>query len=309
MPKRNLEVSPYRFAFNGKERDDEVKGSGNSYDFGARIYDERLGKWWSVDPKFKKYPGISTYNYTFNNPIIFVDPNGKDGRLSIDHEKKTITLETTVFLYGKDADNINTEFLESKLKKFGTERKVLDPETKEIYTVKLNIKFVRAKALDNADEAMSNPDDAQTLDPKLKKEIGFKAGDNLLEIKKINGGEGFVRTAGQATYQGANTGSADPDFGTIFHETFHFLGYDDRYDLINGLPKTHDDFEGDVLSDGTNYKENIHPIHFSDLLDFVIEQGLNGENVLHNDEIDNTERGSQPSSNEEIQQSKNRVKP
>ena len=39
----------YRFGFNGKENDNEVKGAGNSVDFGARIYDSRLGRWMSVD--------------------------------------------------------------------------------------------------------------------------------------------------------------------------------------------------------------------------------------------------------------------
>jgi hypothetical protein len=36
--------SSYVYSFNGAERDDEVKGSGNSLDFGARIYDSRLGR-------------------------------------------------------------------------------------------------------------------------------------------------------------------------------------------------------------------------------------------------------------------------
>jgi RHS repeat-associated protein len=46
----------YRFTFNGMEKDDEVKGVGNSLDFGARIYDSRLGRWLSVDPLSYKFP-------------------------------------------------------------------------------------------------------------------------------------------------------------------------------------------------------------------------------------------------------------
>jgi len=41
----------YRFGFNGQEKDDELKGEGNSYDFGARIYNPRLGIFLSPDPK------------------------------------------------------------------------------------------------------------------------------------------------------------------------------------------------------------------------------------------------------------------
>ncbi|HUM47427.1 MAG TPA: hypothetical protein PLD84_10885, partial [Chitinophagales bacterium] len=42
MPERNYSSDNYRFGFNGKENDNEAKGSGNSVEFGARIYDPRL---------------------------------------------------------------------------------------------------------------------------------------------------------------------------------------------------------------------------------------------------------------------------
>jgi len=45
MPGRIASSEDYRYGFNGKEKDDEVKGSGNSLDFGARMYDSRLGRW------------------------------------------------------------------------------------------------------------------------------------------------------------------------------------------------------------------------------------------------------------------------
>jgi len=69
--------SGYRYGFNSYERDDEVKGSGNSYDFGARIYDPRLGKFLSIDPKFKSYPYWSPYLFAGNNPIRFIDIYGE----------------------------------------------------------------------------------------------------------------------------------------------------------------------------------------------------------------------------------------
>lgn len=46
----------YRYGFNGKENDNEVKGSGNQYDYGFRIYDPRIGRFLSTDPLFKTYP-------------------------------------------------------------------------------------------------------------------------------------------------------------------------------------------------------------------------------------------------------------
>ncbi len=68
----------YRYGFNGMEKDDEAKGAGNSYDFGARMYDSRLGRWLTIDPLAGKYPSLSTYNFVANSPLVFVDPDGKD---------------------------------------------------------------------------------------------------------------------------------------------------------------------------------------------------------------------------------------
>ena len=85
MPERNSNLADYRFGFNGKENDNEVKGTGNSVDFGARIYDSRLGRWLSLDPLQAKYPGLSPYNFCANNPIMYVDP---DGRKIIIHYQK-----------------------------------------------------------------------------------------------------------------------------------------------------------------------------------------------------------------------------
>ncbi len=73
---RSYISSSYRFGFNGKEKDDEVNGDGNSLEFGARIYDSRLGRWLRIDPVFKAWS--STYQFASNNPINFVDPDGKD---------------------------------------------------------------------------------------------------------------------------------------------------------------------------------------------------------------------------------------
>jgi len=80
MPGRNWTAASadgYRFGFGGKEGDSEIKGENNSYDFGARIYDPRLGKWLSIDPLFQKYPFLSPYAYVANSPIIYYDSDGR----------------------------------------------------------------------------------------------------------------------------------------------------------------------------------------------------------------------------------------
>jgi RHS repeat-associated protein len=78
----------YRYGFNGMEKDDEIKGNGNSYDFGARLYSSRIGKWMSIDSEWKLYPDISPYAFAVNNPIRYVDPdgNGVNGGFSIKNQ-------------------------------------------------------------------------------------------------------------------------------------------------------------------------------------------------------------------------------
>ena len=60
--------------FSGKERDRET---GLSY-FGARYYDSDLSIWLSADPLMSKYPSLSPYTYCSNNPIMMLDPDGRE---------------------------------------------------------------------------------------------------------------------------------------------------------------------------------------------------------------------------------------
>ena len=63
-----------RYRYTGKERDEE---SGLYY-HGARYYVPWLGRWTAVDPLESKYAGMSSYNYGFNNPVVFNDPSGME---------------------------------------------------------------------------------------------------------------------------------------------------------------------------------------------------------------------------------------
>jgi RHS repeat-associated protein len=77
MPGRKYSASgSYRYGFNGKENDNEVKGEGNQQDYGMRIYDPRLGKFLSVDPLTKAYPWYTPYQFAGNMPIWAVDLDG-----------------------------------------------------------------------------------------------------------------------------------------------------------------------------------------------------------------------------------------
>ena len=68
----------YRYGFNGKENDNEVKGVGDQVDYGMRVYDPRVGRFLSLDPLQSKYPWYSPYHFAGNKPIWAVDLDGRE---------------------------------------------------------------------------------------------------------------------------------------------------------------------------------------------------------------------------------------
>jgi RHS repeat-associated protein len=66
----------YSYGFQGSEKDDEVKGEGNSYTTHFRQLDVRIGRWLTIDPRVKELPWQSPYCSMDNNPIRFNDPKG-----------------------------------------------------------------------------------------------------------------------------------------------------------------------------------------------------------------------------------------
>lgn len=67
----------YRFGFNGYENTDEIYGNDIAVDFGARVFDGRLGRFFSIDPRTSEYSWQSPYAYFSNSPIWKIDYEGK----------------------------------------------------------------------------------------------------------------------------------------------------------------------------------------------------------------------------------------
>jgi RHS repeat-associated protein len=74
---RSVNTSGYRYGFNGMEMDNEVNGTENSYDFGARMYDPRVGRFYSIDPLVRNFPYRSNYTFAADNPVLYIDKDGK----------------------------------------------------------------------------------------------------------------------------------------------------------------------------------------------------------------------------------------
>lgn len=113
VPNRHEATDGYRYGFNGKELDSELKGEGNSLDFGARMYDSRAGRWFAKDPLQMKYPSMSPYVSFENNPIIFVDPDGKDAIITI--SGNTITVKTVIYIDNSGINKMNVAQAQSDI--------------------------------------------------------------------------------------------------------------------------------------------------------------------------------------------------
>ncbi len=147
MPGRSFQGSDnYRYGFNGMEKDDEVKGAGNSYTVPFWQFDSRTGKRWNIDSVVKEFE--SPYATFSNNPVWFVDPSGADTTI------KTSTARETI-------------------------KAIIDPKNRKTYGDELPF-IINSAVLDN-EESLTITDDINDLPftpPKGVKGTVIKLGEN-----------------------------------------------------------------------------------------------------------------------------------
>ena len=64
------------------------------------MYDTRLGRWMSRDALENKYPFLTPYNFVANNPILFIDIDGRDFIVKNKHDQAQITSALSLLFNG-----------------------------------------------------------------------------------------------------------------------------------------------------------------------------------------------------------------
>ncbi|MBK9687518.1 MAG: RHS repeat-associated core domain-containing protein [Saprospiraceae bacterium] len=224
MPNRNYSSEKFRHGFNGQEKDDEVKGVGISYFYEARVFDPRLGRWLSKDPYFMSYTSLSPYNYSFNSPLKYSDPDGKNGTLTITKiSDKTVQVEivSTIWVENSVTDNV-LETMQAQLNSHLNSKTINGEEQGIQIVVIFNISIKRKEEKSNPNpgdnEAILNFQEDRSEAP-FSKTSGEQSENNKVTVTTSPGNKMFL----------TNKATEDENGNTIPHEFLHLLGLIDRY--------------------------------------------------------------------------------
>ena len=231
---------PYRFT--GKELDNQ--NGLNWYDFGARWFDVAgVPMWTSVDPLAEKYYNVSPYAYCNNNPVMFIDPDGRDGIISI--YGNNITISANVYLYGTGATKTVLQQMQDDVNNIWGKNYSVEHEGKS-YNVSFDINLSLYDG-----EKKNNPlIIADSWNPYSRNNY-IKVSDDCQRSKVYGGDEGHWRSKGR---NGEPLAKDDP----APHEVGHLLGLSDQYTDENGINKG---WENNIMGNSRNGKADNRNIN------------------------------------------------
>jgi RHS repeat-associated protein len=227
MPFRSSLGNTYRYGYQNQEKTDEISGSGNHINFTERGYDPRLGRWWSIDKYFAKYPYQSPYAFVGNSPIFNKEIDGNDYGVYVNHDTKTIIIKATYYTTKGDKDSHTsavaaTQFWNNESGKY--QYKVGNGDNAVVYDIQFQLDV---KEVDNPIlEATNDRSNFETGNSKLTTDGSSNTYAVLPDVDKA-----FINTNPNEVTSGVTIGGAvvkvkDSKKGTETgtHEVGHTLG-------------------------------------------------------------------------------------
>ena len=215
--------------FTGHERDSET---GLDYML-ARMYGQASTlRFLSVDPFFSPRKNLNNpqrwnrYTYSLNNPIKFVDPDGRDAVTSVDQQNRTVTITVNVILQGGTQEQASKFQNDANAKLSGQKEFTAGDGAKWTMNIQVNAS--------NDSSKFSQTDQPNTL-----------AVNNTGTTEMLPGGNGM--TSNEGTLNSSDLSNPT----TAAHEAGHMIGLTDQYTCAGGgtpLPGK----EGSLMGDPKN---------------------------------------------------------